>query len=89
MQIGFFIMTGTGPKTIVLAFLLNLNLEQDLYFFPHIGCDLTPSKIIMDEVLVSLKSAAELPRLGCQDFSPDLSRDLRVSGLELGLCFSL
>lgn len=70
VQIGlFFIMTGTGPKTIVLAFLLNLNLGQDLYFFSQIGCDLIPSKIIIGKVLVSLKSAAELPYLGCQDFS--------------------
>jgi len=30
----------------------------------------------MDEALASLQSA-ELPCLGCQDFSPDLSRDLQ------------
>lgn len=79
MQIGFFFtMTGTGPKTTMLAFLLNLNVEQD--FFPHIGCDLIQSKVIMDEVLVSLKPVAELPYLGCQDVSPDLFRDLERLG---------
>lgn len=77
VQIGFFfIMTGAGPETIVPAFLLNLNLEQDFYFLSHIGHDLIPSKIIMNGVLTSCKSVAELPSLGCQDLSPDLSRDL-------------
>lgn len=58
VQIGFFfIVTGTGPRTILAGFFSEVKFKARFLFFPHIGCSLISSKIIVGKVHVSLISS--------------------------------
>lgn len=88
VQIGFFIMTETGPKTILAGFFAEVKFKAGFLVFPHIGRSLIPSKIIVGKVM-SHSSVAEVVYLGVPGLQLRSFQRLGVSGLELSLYFIL
>lgn len=79
VQIGFFfIVTGTGPKTIVAGFFSEVKFKAGFLFFPHIGWSIIPSKIIVGKVHVSLISSRNCTFGGARTLAQIFSETWRV-----------